>query len=230
MIQAFRLGAMDYVVKHPGYLHELTGVLENAFHRVQLAREQKALKASEEYFRSLIENASDIIVVIDKNGAVRYASPSYERSLGFTPEEITKAKAFSFIHPDDQSSALHAIAETIAHPGVTGPTIELRIRHKDGSWRYMEAIGKGLKDPSGQPIVVVNMRDITERKEAEEKLFESEERYRTAIEYSNDGVALVRGNEHIYVNQKFLDIFGYDKPEEIMGTQHISQLILTIGQ
>ena len=62
------------------------------------------------------------------------------------------------------------------------------------------------------------MRDITQRKEAEDKLFESEERYRTAIEHSNDGVALVRGDEHIYVNQKFLDIFGYDKPEEILGT------------
>jgi two-component system cell cycle sensor histidine kinase/response regulator CckA len=218
VIQAFRLGAMDYVVKHPGYLHKLTGILENAFHRAQLAREQKALKASEEYFRSLIENASDIIVVIDRDRVIKYASPSSERSLGFTPEELMKANAFSFLHPDDHSSALHAIGETTARPDSTGPTIELRFRHKDGSWRYMEVIGKGLKDPSGQPIVVVNMRDITHRKEVEDKLFESEERYRTAIEHSNDGVALVRDGKHIYVNQKFLDIFGYDKPEEIIGT------------
>jgi len=218
VIQAFRLGAMDYVIKHPGYLQELTGVLENTFRRIQSAQEQKVLKANEEYFRSLIENSSDIILVLDKNVTIRYTSPSYERSLAFTPEEIAKTEALSFIHPDDQSSALHAIAETLAYPGVTGPTIELRTRHKDGSWRYMEAIGKGLKDLSGQPIVAVNMRDITDRKEAEDKLFESEERYRTAIEHSNDGVALVRGNEHIYVNQKFLDIFGYDKPEEILGT------------
>jgi len=218
VIQAFHLGAMDYVIKHPGYLHKLTGVLEGAFHRVQLTREQKALKANEEYFRSLIENTSDIIMVIDKNGAIRYTSPSCERSLGFTPEEIAKAKAFSFIHPDDQSSALHAIAETLAHPGVIRPAVELRLHHKDGSWRYMESIGKSLNDNSGQPIIIVNMRDITQRKEVEDKLFESEERYRTAIEHSNDGVALVRGDEHIYVNQRFLDIFGYDKPEEILGT------------
>ena len=216
-IQAFRLGAMDYVIKHPGYLHKLTGILEDAFHRAQLTREQKALKANEEYFRSLIENASDIIMVIDKDGVVRYASPSYERSLGFTPQEMTKANAFSSVHPDDQSSALHTMAETLAQPSVTGPTIELRIRHKDGSWRSMEVIGKGLKDSSGQPIVAVNMRDITQRKEAEEELFESEERYRTAIEHSNDGVALTSEGKHIYVNQKFLDIFGYDKPEEIIG-------------
>ena len=218
VIQAFRIGAMDYVVKHPGYLHKLTGILENAFHRAQLAREQKALKASEEYFRSLIENASDIIVVIDRAGAMSYVSPSIERSLGFTPEEMIKANIVDFIHPDDYPTALRAIAETMPNPGVTGPTIELRIRHKEGPWRYMEVIGKGLKDPSGQLIVAVNMRDITQRKEEEEKLFESEERYRTAIEYSNDGVALVKGDEHIYVNQKFLDIFGYDKPEEIIGT------------
>jgi two-component system cell cycle sensor histidine kinase/response regulator CckA len=218
VIQAFRLGAMDYVIKQPGYLNKLTGILENTFHRAQLAQKQKALEASEEYFRSLIENTSDIITVIDKNGVVSYASPSCERSLGFLPEEIMGSKAVSFIHPDDQSSALHALAETLAHPGITGPTFELRLHHKDGSWHYMESIGKGLKDPSGQPIAILNMRDITQRKETEDKLFESEERYRTAIEHSNDGVALVRGDEHIYVNQTFLDIFGYDKPEEILGT------------
>jgi PAS domain S-box-containing protein len=216
--QAFRLGAMDYVVKHPAYLHQLVGVLENAFHRQQLAQKQKALEASEEYFRSLIENASDIILAINQDGVVNYASPSYERSLGLKPEEIVKAKAFSFIHPDDQPAALHAITETLAHPGATGPALELRLHHKDGSWRYMESIGKGLKNPSGQSIIVVNLRDISQRKEAEEKLFESEERCRAAIELSNDGVALVRGDEHIYVNHKFLDIFGYDKADEIIGT------------
>jgi two-component system, cell cycle sensor histidine kinase and response regulator CckA len=217
VIQAFRLGTMDYVIKHPGYLQELTGILENAFRRSLSAREQKVLKANEEYFRSLIENSSDIIVVIDKNGAIKYTSPSYERSLAFTPEEITKAEAFSYIHPDDQSTALHAITETLANPGLIGPTVELRLHHKNGSWRYMEVIGKGLKDPSGQPIVAVNMRDITEHKKAEETLLESEERYRAAIEYSNDGVALGKSGKHIYANQKFLDIFGYDKPEEIIG-------------
>ena len=218
VMQAFRLGAMDYVVKHPAYLHQLVGVLENAFHRGQLAREQKALQASEEYFRSLIENASDIIVVIDRDGFMNYASQSVKRSMGFTPEEVIKANIVDFVHPDDYPSTLHAIAEIMSNPGTTGPVIELRVRHKDGSWRCMEVIGKSLNDPSGQIITVVNMRDITQRKEAEATLFESEERYRAAIENSNDGVAIVRGDEHIYVNQKFMDMFGYDKPEEIVGT------------
>lgn len=79
VIQAFRLGAMDYVVKHPGYLHKLTGILENAFHRAQLTREQEALKANEEYFRSLIENASDIIIAIARDNTMSYASPSSKR-------------------------------------------------------------------------------------------------------------------------------------------------------
>lgn len=217
VIQAFRLGAMDYVVKHPGYLHKLTGILENAFHRAQLTREQEALKANEEYFRSLIENASDIIIAIARDNTMSYASPSSKRLLGFAPEELINENIVGFIHPADYPSALDAITETSAHPGVTGPTIELRIRHKDGSWRSMEIIGQALKDSSGRPIVAVNMRDITQRKEAEEELFESEERYRTAIEHSNDGVALTSEGKHIYVNQKFLDIFGYDKPEEIIG-------------
>jgi two-component system cell cycle sensor histidine kinase/response regulator CckA len=217
VIQAFRLGATDYVVKHPGYLHKLTGILENAFNRAQLAREQKTLKASEEYFRSLIENASDIIMVIDQNGAVRYASPSYERLLGFTSEEVTKAKAFSFLHPDDESSALHAIANTMADPYTTGPAIELRLRHKDGSWRYIESIGKVLKDPSGQPIVVVNLRDVTERKRTEEALRESEERYHTFINSTSDMVFLKDEYfRYVLVNKELTEFFE-KKEEEIIG-------------
>lgn len=218
VMEAFRLGVMDYVVKHPAYLHQLAGVLENTFHRAQLAREQKALKASEEYFRSLVENTTDIILVIEEDTTIRYISPACERSMGYTPEEMVNKSGIDFVHPDDRRSASHHLSTILANPGITGPLVELRIRHHNGSWRFMELIGKGAVNPSGQNIAILNMRDITQRKEAEQKLFESEERYRAAIENSNDGVAIVRGDEHIYVNQKFLDIFGYDKPEEIIGT------------
>ncbi len=218
VMQAFRLGAMDYVVKHPAYLHQLVGVLENTFHRAQLAREQKALKASEEYFRSLIENTTDIILVIGEDTTIRYISPACERSLGYTHEEMINKSGIDFVHPDDRLTASHHLSSILANPGITGPLVELRIRHNDGSWRFMELVGKGTVNPSGQNIAIINIRDVTQRKEAEQKLFESEERYRAAIENSNDGVAIVRGDEHIYVNQKFLDIFGYDKPEEIVGT------------
>jgi len=76
----------------------------------------------------------------------------------------------------------------------------------------------------GKPSAIAFIKDITEQKEAQEKLIESEERYRTVIEHSNDGIALVQGDTHVFVNKKFLDIFGYDKPEDIIGkpgTPHI---------
>ncbi len=216
--QAFGMGAMDYVVKHPAYLHQLVGVLENAFHRRQLVREKQALRASEEYFRSLIENATDIIVVVGASGLISYASPSYERILGFSAEEIVHTRVDSIVHPDDLKSVLDIFKKLISDPGITGPTIEIRISHRDGSYKYMESVGKGIQGTSAKPSVVFNMRDITQRKETEKTLFESEERYRTAIEHSYDGVALVRGNTHIYVNQRFLDMFGYTRQEEITGT------------
>ena len=85
--RALLLGASDYLVKKPGYLHLLAGSLENAFHSAQLLRERAALEASEKRFQSLIENSVDGIAVLDADGLVSYVSPSTRRILGFSLEE-----------------------------------------------------------------------------------------------------------------------------------------------
>lgn len=91
----------------------------------------------------------------------------------------------------------------------------------NGKSLYLWAKASPIYDLDGNITgVIQSIRDITGQKEAERKLRESEERYRTAIEYSNDGVAIVKGNTHLYVNQRFCEIFGFDSPDEVIGETH----------
>ena len=173
-LQALRLGAMDYVVKNSDYLHQLPLILENAFNKTQVKREQEALKVSEEYFRSLIENSSDMIHVLNIDGEIRYASPSVERLLGYKLEELKGKSYFDFIDPDDAPFVHDAFASIILNPDdAVSPHIEMCSRHKDGSWQYLEMVGKAVVEKSGQVILVTNARDITARKNAATELARS---------------------------------------------------------
>ena len=132
-------------------------------------RAEEALRHSEEHFRSLIENASDIVQVIDGDGTISYASPSFERLLGYKPEELVGKNSFGFFHPDDAPEAIKNFSKVIKKGHAT-KAYEHRFRHKDGSWRVFEAVGKMFVDDSGAVSFVVNGRDITERKRAEEEI------------------------------------------------------------
>jgi two-component system cell cycle sensor histidine kinase/response regulator CckA len=141
--------------------------------------------AGEEQFRSLIENTSDIISVLDADGVIRYLSPSVERVLGFQPAELVGTSGFDCFHPDDLSRARRAFAQTLRQPGACWP-IEQRFRHKDGSWRVLETIANNqLSDPAIRGIIVSG-HDITDRKRTEEQLVSSQERYRELFENAND--------------------------------------------
>jgi two-component system, cell cycle sensor histidine kinase and response regulator CckA len=136
-------------------------------------RVEKALKRSEEYFRSLIEKASDIITTLDTSGKIHYQSPSVERILGYTPEELKGENAFDIIHIDDQQYLLPIFTSAPDTSNGIEP-LEFRVRHKDGSWRVLEAVGKKFTDESGETFVVINARDITERNLLKEQLLQSQ--------------------------------------------------------
>jgi PAS domain S-box-containing protein len=143
-----------------------TAVIRDITERKQA---QEALRRNEEHFRSLIENASDIISVVSAEATIRYESPSLERVLGYKPEDMMGKDAFSFIHPDDVPCLLDTFNEVIKTPGTTR-FAEYRARHQDGSWRFLETVGKTLCDETGAMMIVVNSRDVTERKRAEEQI------------------------------------------------------------
>ncbi len=145
--------------------------------RTRADREEKAiaLKESEVYFRSLIENALDIVTILNRDGTIRYESPAIERVLGYKPDELIGESAFAFIHPDDLRHTQEIFADRIQQAGPV-PPVELRFLHKDGSWRVLEVLGNNLIDDPIVAGVIMNSHDITERKQTESALRESEER------------------------------------------------------
>ncbi|MBL7119586.1 MAG: PAS domain S-box protein [Dehalococcoidia bacterium] len=134
-------------------------------------RVEEALRYQEQYFRSLIENASDAVVILNGDGIIRYQSPSYGRVLGYRPEEEIDRDMFDYIHPDDAPNIANEFARLLQHPGLI-VTTEVRFQHKDGSWHVMEATANNLLHDPAVEGIVVNFRDITKRKRAEEQVLQ----------------------------------------------------------
>jgi diguanylate cyclase (GGDEF)-like protein/PAS domain S-box-containing protein len=134
-----------------------------------LQRMQGNVQARETYFRALSEHASDLVVVLDAEGIIRYASPSHQAVLGYAPEALLGRSAFTLIAPED-TPRLHAIfAATVATTGAIERT-ECLAQHADGSWRALELVGKNRLDDPAVRGLIVNGRDITEGKAFEEQL------------------------------------------------------------
>lgn len=138
-------------------------------------RAQAALEARERRFRALIENSADAITLVDRDGTITYDSPAAPKLLGYEPDELIGRRAFELFHPDDVPSNQALLQELIEKPGGRVSS-EFRLRHKTEAWRWMEAVASNLlAEPSVQAIVV-NYRDITERKQAERDLREADRR------------------------------------------------------
>jgi PAS domain S-box-containing protein len=135
-------------------------------------RAAEKLAKSEIYFRSLIENAQDVIVVIDAGGDLLFMSPAVERILGRPPEQFVGKNAFEFIHPEDAAGIQAALRRVVDDPELP-QTVVFRFRHANGSWRTLEGIGK-LLAAEGSPRAVVNVRDVTESRALEEQLRQSQ--------------------------------------------------------
>lgn len=179
-VEAMKAGALQYVVKSEIALTELPHKVETALrqwgHIVERKQAEEAMKASEEHFRSLIENALDIILVVNEAGIIQYASPSFERILGYAGDERVGRSFFDLVHEDDLE-ALGAVVEKAFSEPPTGHRV-YRHRHRDGSWRFLEAVGSSYVDSNGDRRGVINSRDVTDRQKAQDAQHELEKRLR----------------------------------------------------
>ncbi len=147
----------------------LTAVLL-ARQREQAKRaDQEMERRSQERFRSLVQNASDVILVMGADQTVRYISPAVERVLGYKPEDVVGKDNFTPVHPDDMARVREAIADAVNDPGAPS-SMELRLKHADGSWRHIESTCTSLLDDPAVCGIVFNSRDMTERKALERRL------------------------------------------------------------
>lgn len=140
------------------------GTLEDVTEEV-LARED--VRRNEMYYRILLEYSSDGVVVLDREGRIRFATSSVENVTGYTPEEVQGLSASSLLHPEDVRRVERIFLR--AAEGMV-ERVEFRLKHRNGEWRTVEAIGRVLFSHPLIQGVVVTIRDITERKRVEEAI------------------------------------------------------------
>lgn len=169
---------------------------------------QESLDRSDSWFRTLLQHQSDIVTVIGFDGIVHYISPNCERLLGFRAEELIGTSGFENIHPDD----IDALAEGMSaqlNAGIDARPIEYRQRCRDGTWLWLEATGRELPGELGFEAVIVNARDVSERRRADAAAREAEHRFRSAFATSPLGIAFADLDGRLtWVNRALADTLG----------------------
>ncbi len=168
-----------------------------------------ALRESEEKYRLLVENVSDLVVKVDLEGRFLFVSPSYCELFGKSEEELLGRKYLPMVHEEDQEATREAI-RSLFHPPHTC-YIEQRALTKHG-WRWLAWADKAILNPQGKVTSIVGVgRDITERRRTEEALHQSEERYRSLVENTLEGYFMFEhpSGKFLFVNQSFCEMFQY---------------------
>jgi PAS domain S-box-containing protein len=179
-------------------------------------RKEAATREGERRFRVLIENSSDAVVVLGADGTVLYATPSVARVRGFCPEDLVGRSAFARAHPDDLARLRESYGQLLRQHGGR-LEVKGRLRHKDGSWRWVEGVGTNLLADPLVGGVVVNYRDVTERERAAGALRDSQALYHSLVE--SLPLALFRKDRegrYTFVNARFCRAVG-KAPEEVLG-------------
>ena len=179
--------------------------------------ELERLRESEARYRRMAEHAQDVILQYDANGVVQYVSPSIV-SLGRSPEEIIGGSLMEFAHPEDLTLVQQRL-DALAEGGALTPhnRVELRFRKPDGSWAWVQGSPSPIFDAEGRAVGVVSiMRDVTERRGLEERLRESEQRYRQLAEQSADVIVRYDVDGNVEFLSQAARQFGID-PEVVVG-------------
>lgn len=155
---------------------------------------------NEKYFQALVENTQDITLIVSADGYIRYGTPSTQQQLGYTMNDLSGRSIFDFVHPDNLNDALELLQKGVQIPGFIVRK-EYRLKHINGSWRYAEIVAKNALDNPTVQGIIINIRDITERKLAEEALQEANEFNSRLLENSPNPILVHNPDTSIrYVN------------------------------
>jgi two-component system cell cycle sensor histidine kinase/response regulator CckA len=204
--------------------------LYTIYQYILIHRIRRQLVDREELFHLISENAADMIAVVDMDGNRIYNSLSYQKVLGYSPEELQASSAFEQIHPDDRERVKDAAAEA-RRTGI-GKTLEYRLRHKNGEWLVLESTSSVIRNADGLPekLVIVN-RDVTQRKRAEEALRRMETGFRSVVEDAPYGIYRAStAGRFLQVNPALQKMLGYDSTDELLGKDLPSQVFRHAGE
>lgn len=178
---------------------------------------EQALKKSEEYYREITMNASDVLFIVDAKGDITYVSPSVERVAGWRPDELIGKNSLYLIVPDDQSKASEDFVNALMTRDVSIPN-SFRIRHKNGTELVMEGVGKNLLHHPTIAGFVMNVRDVTDRKRTEEELRDSETKLQGIFSQIDTGIMIIDQATQTIIdaNPRALEMSGFPG-EKVIG-------------
>jgi PAS domain S-box-containing protein len=219
-LQVLRLGASDYVVKTPGYLYKLPSVVENAFHRAQLMREQAALRQSEARYRTLVEQIPAItyMCALDEAGTLLYVSPQAERILGYAPDDYAARPELWWqqLYAADSERVTHQLRQSRE----TGQPLrtEYRVVHRDGRLLWLRNEAVVVRADDQRPMFLQGVLvDLTDRKQAEEMLRQTNETLGAIIDASPLAITALddEGRASMW-NEAAERLFGW-QAREVLG-------------
>ena len=181
------------------------------------------VKNSEIRFHALIEHGRDNISLLAADGSLLWESPTVNNILGYAPNQFVGHNIFELMHPEDQAWTSDLFAQIVQSPGNIQEG-EFRLLHANGTWRWIECSATNLLDKPGLQAVVLNYRDITKRKQAEDLLEKSESKYRKMVETTNEGIIVLDHEMRMtLINHQMAAMLGYTT-EELLGRKFVSLL------
>ncbi len=222
-------------------IHSLRSLTRAAMHQsAALQQAEITLRSSEARFRAVVEHSYDGVIFLDQNRKMFYISPSYTQISGASTEEMLGQNSNDFIHPDDRAQVTDLFEELIQKPGET-LSATYRVKHKAGSWRWVETLATNLfADPLVQAIVL-NSHDITERKQAEDARRESQATLHAIIESTGDMIWSVdpvrfglqtfnNGLKDYFIDHRGIRIELGMRPEDLYPAENYIELWYSLYQ
>jgi diguanylate cyclase (GGDEF)-like protein/PAS domain S-box-containing protein len=190
---------------------QLAGAIDGLLLAEEIYRQEQ-----EQRFHALIEHSADLLVVLDNNGLVTFASPASMSLLGIAESQLVGRHPFERVHAEDRFEAAGLLDRSWAVPGVLDP-IEVRFRHEEGEWRWFEVLVENLIDQPEVAAVIVHLRDVSDRRRAQERLAASEARFRSLVQHASDLIVIVDDNMCLtYVSPAARRMLGYE-PDSLLG-------------
>ena len=220
-VEMMKLGARDYIIKDSTFLDMIPLVVSQVGKEIEnenkLRQAEEALRESDDIIRVNIENSFDVIFTLNNEGIFVFVSRAWERHFGYPVNDVIGKPFALFVHPDDVAPCVEYLMKVL-NTGKSGTSPAFRVRHSDGTWRWFIANGTPFVNQKGEHQLIGVGHDITERKQAEDVLHNSEAIHSSMISNISDVIGII-GLDGImkYKSPSIEKWFGW-QPQDLVGT------------